>query len=322
MNKVHHGTEPGQVISHFFDFSNCVKSVGINEQKLYIRAPKSDMIFNPFGLWNFIENPDIKIEENGLILLEAPAYKPGSVIIEVTDQLLEYLPEPRIETIKFALATTAFPSLKYDSVWELKGVLVFHLLEPPYVADIKDGILTTWPLDYEGEDFLSKAKKHQQPPVTPKPKQKPKPKKYPPLRVVSDSKPAKPDRRKKKKAPPDVLKYYSWLAPKSNWPVTFKAMYSQAWYGGITKNKFYQGKKSYTGRYYTMGNKRLENVTGISGRRIVDHVKLMLEHNIVQRRKKGRPDLGNSIIELPFNLAHTMAWKREHKTKAKQTGKQ
>lgn len=321
MNTLPNLPAQGQVISHLFDFSNRVKSVNLKNDKSYTRAPKSDMAFNPLELWDFIGNPSAKIEEKGLILLKAPAYKPGSTLIEVTDQLLKHLPEPWIESIKFVLVTAAFPSQKEDVIRELRGVFVLHFLEPPYVADVRDGILITWPENYEGKDFQNKVKYHRLTPVTPKPKQKPEPVKYPPLRVVPDPKPSKPDRRKKKKAPPDVLNYFSWLAPKSSWEVVFKAMYKEGFYEDIKKNKFYQGKHSHLGRFYTWGIKRLVAVTGLSDKTIKKCLALMLKNNIIRRWKGGFPGQGNSFYELPKDLSHVMAWKRKPKTRAKQTGK-
>ncbi len=321
MSSKPHYTEPGQVICNFFNITTRVKSVALKEDELFIEAPKSDMAFNPFELWNFMENPSARIEEKGLILLRAAAHKPDSVVFTSTLLFKKILPEPCIESIRFALITAPFPSQKDDIIRELKAVWVFHLLEPPYVADIKDGILITWPLDYEGEDFLTKVTKHQQPPAKPKPKRTSKTRTQPDPPPGTKPKPAKPDRRKKKKAPLDVLKYFSWLAPKSKWRVVFKAMYDQGFYEDIAKNKFYQGKKSRKGRFYTWGVKRLVNVTGLSYITVRRSIALILKHKIIRRWKGGFPGQGNSFYELPLDMSHVISWKREYKDWIKPAGK-
>jgi len=313
--------EESQVISHFFDIHTGVKSVWLKDNGIFIRAPKSDMPFNPLEVFNFIENPNVKIGENGLILLEAEALKPGSLSIPITDRLLECLPVPWIQSIKFALITAPFASQKFAIVRELRGVYIFHLLKPEYVADIRDEVLIAWSVEYEGKDFMSQIIHHRQPPASPEPKQRPKPKEIPPLRLVPKHKPFKPDRRKKKKAPPDVLKYFSRLKPRVKWRTTFKAMYKQAWHGDITKDKYYAGLKSHEGRYYSQGIDGLVNVTGQPVITVKRHQALMREHNIIQRRKQGFKGFGNAIYELPANLKHVMLWKRNPKTQEGRKGK-
>lgn len=313
--------ETSQVISHFFDIRTGVKLVWLKDNGIFIRAPKSDMSFNPLEIWNFIENPNVKIGENRLILLEEEALKHDSVSMEITDQLLEYLPVPWIQSIRFALITAPFASQKFANILELTGVYIFHLLEPEYVADIRNEVLTVWSVEYEGKDWMSQIIYHRQPAAAPEPKQKPKPKEYTPLRIVPEQKPFKPDRRKKDKPPPKVLKYFSWLGPRSKWRTTFEAMYKQSWHGDITKDKFYAGSKSHKGRYYNLGINRLVNVTGQSEKSVRRHLALMRKHNIIQRRKGGWPGIGNAIYELPTNLKHVMLWKRNPKTQGRRKGK-
>jgi len=317
MSNVPYLPEEGQIISHFFDIPNRVKSVRLIDNQINKSAPKSDMTFNPVVLWNFRENPNCKIGENGLILLEADEFKADSVLIEITVRLIEYLPNPWIESIRFVLVTTPFPSQEITNVRELKGVIVLHLLELPYVANVRDGVLFAWPEGYNGKDFPNKVIYHLRPQPAPKPKQTPRPEKYPRPYIVPSPKPPKPDRRRKKKAPPDVLNYFEWLKPKSKWRNTYKAMYNQAWYGDISKNKFCSGKHPHKGRYYTFGNDRLKNVTGQGERTIERHLTLMLKHNIIRRWKGGYIGQGNSVYELPLDMRHVMSWKKHPRIRRK-----
>lgn len=137
-----------------------------------------------------------------------------------------------------------------------------------------------------------------------------KPEIFYPLQVVPDPKPVKVARRKKRKAPRDVLKYFTWLSLRSLWQITLKAMYRLSWYGDIRLNAFCGNKLSHKGRYYTLGVDRLAAATGFDEATIRRHLKLMRDNNIIRRRKQGMPGIGNTVYELPFNLPHVMAWKK------------
>lgn len=303
--------QAGQVLSHLVDTQTRRKHVCLKDNGIYKEAPKSDMDVDLFDIWPFIENPNVKIGENGLILLEAEAYKPDSVLIKITDRLLEHLPRPRIESIRFALVTAAFPSQKFPNVRELRGVFILHLLEPPYVADVRDGVLIVWPEDCNGKDFRSKVIYHRQPLSAPKPEQTPKPQKYPRPYVVPDPEPEKLRLKNERKELKDFLKFASGKVGKSKCLIRLKVMHEEKRTGDITKDPFYTWNKPYHLWYYCLGNKLLCQSTGCSPRTVVKDLDRLCKLHFIEWRHEGKKGKGNSIFELIKNRKHYELVKRK-----------
>ncbi len=321
MREVPHFPKPGQVISHLFDFPNRKKYVWIEWNRKLIRAPKSDFIIDPYECFNFSSKVDLTSGKQNLAILETDAINLYTSRIEINDRLYSLLPLLDLETLQLYFITAPLNSHTPNDILELKGVYITYEIWSEMIGGVVGGVLIIKPEDGTDKNYMEKRIVHRQPAPASEPGQKPKPKTYPPLRVVSDPETFKPDRRKKKKAPPDVLKYISRLAPKSKWRTALKTLYNQSWYGDIIKNKYYQGKNSHIGRYYTLGIDRLVNVSGQSEITIKRNLALMLKHNIIRRWKGGYPGQGNSIYELPLNMSHVMSWIRKHKTQVRRKEK-
>jgi len=317
MSSLPYFPEPGQVVFHIFDFIARIKSAWIEYDRKLIPAPGSDMTFDPFECFNFIQNPNFTIGNHKLALLEVDPLAYLLARIGLTDRFLEYLPSPELGSIKLSFIITPLNAPGVVDIQELKAILVYHFLEPGLVGDVQDGVLTTWPGNYKGMDFMSEVRQLRQPRSLPKPKQITETQAWPPLHIVPQPKPFKPDQGMEIKAPPKLLEYFLWLAPKSAWRMILRYLYKRAWCGDITNDPFYPGKKSHIGWYYSGGIEWLANATGLSERTIIRALKLMREHNIIQLRYEGGKGKGNNIYELPKNKRHYMRWKKHPKTQGR-----
>lgn len=111
--------------------------------------------------------------------------------------------------------------------------------------------------------------------------------------------------------PRDVVKYFSRVPSRLPWPLLLKAMYKQSRYLSFTWLKHYTGHSKNAGRFYLKGNKHLEHITGLNPSTIKRTLTWMKRQQILKLRHRGYPGEGNSIWELPFNLAHAFAWRRK-----------
>ncbi len=314
MSSVAPGLIDSQMFCYEFDLEAHKRSVRVKlQQKVYEDVAKN-ISFDPSLFFIPLQEPFLVVENQKHPWVENRTANAVPFGVEFTEQLLAELRYFNLETAWVAAFGKPLPGETLNSFLDLNLFYVGYSVQEPMGFFESSGIHYISGLKDRADPLKCRYIGPWGSPPKPKPSRTAKTRTQPDRPPGTKPKHSKPDRRKKRKAPKDVQEYFSWVAPKSKLWITYKALYSQAWYGKITKNKHYQGKKPHMGRYYTLGNKHLENVTGLSERTIINHIKLMLEHKIVQRRKKGRPGLGNSIIELPLDVRHTKAWKREYKT--------
>jgi len=153
MSNLLHLPEPGQVISHLFDMVNHIKSVCLKDGKRYTRALKNDMAFDPFEVLNFGTSPCIIAFNQRLAVLETGLVDYDPSRIELTDRLLDYLPDPDLDSIKLLFVTARFKDQKLSDFREIRGLFLLHLLVDGRLADVRDGILITFPEKDNGKDF-------------------------------------------------------------------------------------------------------------------------------------------------------------------------
>lgn len=127
-----------------------------------------------------------------------------------------------------------------------------------------------------------------------------KPKKHPLLPKVSHN-----------KAPKDVLKYFSNIPTRLTWQPVLNAMYKRSKFLESKRLTQYTGHSNRHGRFYLKGNQALADALGITARHLSNILTWLASHCLIKLRHRGYPGEGNSIWELPFNLAHVFSWRRE-----------
>jgi len=95
------------------------------------------------------------------------------------------------------------------------------------------------------------------------------------------------------------------------WQPVLKAMYKRSKYLDRKRLTHYTGHHDRQGRFYLKGNESLATALGVSQETVKRVLSWLKKHGIIKLRHRGYPGEGNSIWELPFNLAHVFAWSRE-----------
>jgi len=132
----------------------------------------------------------------------------------------------------------------------------------------------------------------------------------PHLQLVPDKKKA-PRKVRHDKAPKDVLKYFSHIPTGLTWQPAFKKIYKLSKFLESKLLTHYTGHYNHQVRVYLKGNKALADALGISPWSLSHILSWMKSHGLIRLRHRGYPGEGNSIWELPFNLAHVFAWLRD-----------
>ncbi|MQY76021.1 MAG: hypothetical protein GH155_00120 [Spirochaeta sp.] len=117
------------------------------------------------------------------------------------------------------------------------------------------------------------------------------------------------------KPPPAALKYFSQKPYRGKWEITLRAMYAESQYRDIKSFKCYPGKHDRKGRFYFQGINELIRRTGMGDRAIRRHFTWMKKEGLIRLCHRGYPGEGPSIWELPKNMRHVFAWRRNSKIK-------
>lgn len=128
-----------------------------------------------------------------------------------------------------------------------------------------------------------------------------------------------PDRHDR--PPRDVMKYGGKVLYGEDWKSTIYMAYKLSWYGPLNKIPDYAGKSKKVGRYYTWGRAELVKRTGLAATTISRHRQRAVDAGLLIEHRRGYPAIDKkgvrhskkgycSIWELPFNLPHVFAWKR------------
>ena len=122
-------------------------------------------------------------------------------------------------------------------------------------------------------------------------------------------------KRKARRNPPakDVVKYFTQKPYRGEWRTTLRAMYALSRYQDILTFKYYSGKHNRKGRFYFQGIDELVRMAILPERTVKRHLAWMKSEGLIRLCKRGWPDQGASIWELPYNIDHVFAWKRRHK---------
>ncbi len=128
---------------------------------------------------------------------------------------------------------------------------------------------------------------------------------------------AKKRKSKTRRNPPakDVLKYFSQKPYRGKWEITLRAMYAASQYRNIKSFKHYPGKHDRKGRFYFHGIDELIKRTGTGNRTIQRHFAWMKKEGLIRLCHRGYPEEGPSIWELPKNMSHVFAWRKNPKIK-------
>jgi len=135
--------------------------------------------------------------------------------------------------------------------------------------------------------------------------------KRPHLHIVKSQKQQAPPKVRRNKAPKDVLKYFSKYETRLTWQPVLKYMYKRSKYLERKRLTHYTGHYNRQGRFYLKGNESMATSLGMSPWSLSHTLSWMKKQSLIYLRKRGYPGEGNSIWELPFNLAHVFAWSRE-----------
>jgi len=119
------------------------------------------------------------------------------------------------------------------------------------------------------------------------------------------------------KPPADVVKYASNLDYRGKWLKTLQIMYAKSKYINIKSFKHYHGKHDRKGRFFYEGNDELVRLTGQVGRTLIRHHKWMKEQGLIRKCRRGFPEQGASVWELPLNMKQVFAWRKNPKIKTK-----
>jgi hypothetical protein len=111
----------------------------------------------------------------------------------------------------------------------------------------------------------------------------------------------------------DVLKYFQEAPIGEEWKRMYYVMYKKSKYAPLCEVWGYAGKSKRKGRFYNQGNKELARSTGLSKYTVSRYLMGMKKNKIILQHKRGWPGEKCSIWELPFDLAHVFAWKRDPK---------
>lgn len=113
--------------------------------------------------------------------------------------------------------------------------------------------------------------------------------------------------------PKDVMKYARTMPYKGNWERVFFWLYSKSKYQPCNTVPRYVGTSGRMGRFYYLGNAELVRLTKLSERAVKLQLAWLKKNRFIHECKRGNPDRGCSVWELPLNMAHAFKWKRKHK---------
>lgn len=121
----------------------------------------------------------------------------------------------------------------------------------------------------------------------------------------------RPKKIRHNKPPEDVVKYFTRVQTGLSWQLVYKAMYKRSRRVHTSKLNHYTGKHHRWIRGYLKGNKFLADVAGMSPWSLSHTLTWMKAQGMINLLHRGYPEEGNSIWELPVNLAHVFAWLRD-----------
>jgi hypothetical protein len=111
--------------------------------------------------------------------------------------------------------------------------------------------------------------------------------------------------------PLDVVKYPHEIITGEAWKRVYREMYKKSKYLPTCEFWGYAGKSTKKARCYNQGNEELVRSTGYHKATISRCLMMMKKEKIALQHKRGWKGEKCSMWELPFNLAHVMAWKRK-----------